>query len=101
MAQTSSDIENSAWKALYKLGGVAALFAVFVFRRNLGAELMAFKGFGLFAVPETVPVRVAEWFALLQSNWLIGLALLNVFDLVEHALVGLIFLAVCSARRPQ
>jgi hypothetical protein len=97
MPQTSSGIESSTWKALYKLGGIAALLAVFVFRRNLSAELIAFKGFGLFTVPETMPARAAEWFALLQSNRFIGLALLNVFDLVEYALVGLIFLAVCAA----
>jgi hypothetical protein len=97
MSQTISGIENSTWKALYKLGGIAALAAVFVFRRNLGAELMAFKGFGLFTVPETMPVRAAEWFALLQNNWFVGLALLNVFDLIEYALVGLIFLAVRAA----
>ncbi len=97
MSQTISGIENSTWKALYKLGGIAALLAVFVFRRNLGAEMMGFKGFGLFTVPETMPVRAAEWFALLQNNLFVGLALLNVFDLIEYALVGLIFLAACAA----
>jgi hypothetical protein len=85
------------WKSLYQLGGVAALLAVFVFRRNLGPELMAFRGFGLFAVPEAMPVSASEWFALLQSNKLVGLALLNVCDLVEYALVGLLFLALCAA----
>ncbi len=46
MSQTISGIENSIWKALYRLGGIAALLAVFVFRRNLGAEMTAFKGLG-------------------------------------------------------
>jgi len=53
MSQTISGIENLAWQALYRLGGIAALLAVFVFRRNLGAELMASKGLGVFTVPET------------------------------------------------
>ena len=96
MTQTGPNSGDSVWKSLYQLGGIAALVAVFVFRRNLGAELMAFKGFGLFAVPETMPESALEWFTLLQRNKLIGLALLNVFDLVEYGLVGLLFLAVCA-----
>ena len=88
--------EDSAWKALYRLGGIAGMLAVFVFRRNLSAELMALRGLGLFSVPE-MPASVAGWFALLQSNPLVGLTLLNVFDLVEYALLGLILLAVCAA----
>ena len=97
MAQTSSGIENPAWKALYKLGGIAALVAVFIFRRNLSAELMAFQGFGLFDVPGVAPIRAAEWFMLLQRDWFVGLTLLGVFDLVEYALVGLLFLALYAA----
>ena len=88
---------TSTWNPLFRIGGIAALLAVFVFRRNLGAELMAFKGFGLFAVPETLPARAAGWFALLQDNKFVGLALLEIFDLVEYVLLGLIFLAVCVA----
>jgi hypothetical protein len=88
---------HSTWKALYLLGGMAAMLAVFVFRRNLGAELMASKGFGLFAVPETMPVSAAEWFSLLHSSSWVGMTLLEVFDLVEYALVGVFFLAVCAA----
>jgi hypothetical protein len=87
----------STWKPLYQIGGIAALLAVFVFRRNLGAELMAFKGFGLFTAPETLPARAAGWFALLQDNMFVGLALFEMFDLVEYVLVGLIFLSVCVA----
>lgn len=94
MAQVNARFSHSTWKPLYQLGGIAALLAVFVFRRNLGAELMAFHGFGLFSVPETMPVSATEWFILLQNNPFVGLALLVVFDLVEYALVGLMFLAV-------
>ncbi len=94
MAQANTRFSHSTWKSLYQLGGIAALLAVFVFRRNLGAELMAFHGFGLFSVPETMPVSATKWFTLLQNNPFVGLALLEVFDLVEYALVGLMFLAV-------
>jgi hypothetical protein len=84
-------------KSLYIAGGIAALLAVFVFRRNLGAEMTAFKGFGLFSVPAVLPVTVLEWFDLLQNNPIVGLTLLDVFDLVEFALFGVLLGAVCSA----
>ena len=89
--------ENSDWKMLYRLGGIAALLAVFVFRRNLGAELMLLRGIGLSSIPAALPVDAAGWFALLQQHPFIGLTLLEVFDLVEYALVGVIFLSVCVA----
>jgi hypothetical protein len=88
--------ENSAWKTLYRLGGIAALLAVFVFRRNLSAELMALRVLGVFPLP-AMPANVTGWFVLLQSNPLVGLTLLNLFDLVEYTLLGLVFLAICSA----
>ena len=94
MAQANTRSSQSTWKPLFQLSVIAALLTVFVFRRNLGAELMAFHGFGIFSVPETMPVSATEWFVLLQSNPFVGLALLEVFDLVEYALVGLMFLAV-------
>jgi len=96
MAQVDLRAGNSGWKTLYRLGAIAALLAVFVFRRNLGAELMALRSLGVSSIP-AMPVSLAGWFALLQSNPLVGLVLLNVFDLVEYALLGLIFLAVCAA----
>jgi hypothetical protein len=99
MEHTHSGPADSTWKPLYQIGGIAALLAVFVFRRNLGAELMGLGELGLLAVPETMPSGAAEWFTLLQRNTLVGLTLLNVFDLVEYALVGLMFLAVCAALR--
>jgi hypothetical protein len=95
MARTTFDRLEQNWNILYRVGTVAALLAVFVFRRNLGAELMAFNGFGIFSVPATMPVSAAQWFSLFQNNPFVGLALLEVFDLAEYALVGLIFLALC------
>jgi hypothetical protein len=85
------------WKLLFNLGGIAALLAVFVFRRNLGAELILFRGLGLSSVPESMPSDAAGWFALLYQHPLVGLTLLEVFDLVEYMLVGLLFLAISVA----
>ena len=57
------------WQGLYRVGGVAALLAGILFRRNLSAEI------GLFSQIES-PVAVGDWFELLQSHRLLGLAYL-------------------------
>jgi len=80
------------WKSLYKVGGVAALIAGVLFRRNLAAEI------GLF-VKHPSPVTVSDWFALLQNNRLLGLSYLHIFDLVNYALVSLMFLALYAVLR--
>jgi len=85
---------DTAWKALYITGGIAALIAVLVFRRYFSVELMQFDGFGLFSVPEAWPVSAADWFALFQENYVVALLLFDLFDLVNYGLVGLIFLAL-------
>jgi len=83
--------EPSTWKPLYRFGGIAALIAAILFRRNLGAEVSLFTGV------QAVPHSVAEWYALLQRNPFVGLAFLSVFDLVNYTLEGLIFLALGAA----
>jgi len=93
-------IENreQSWRALYMLGGIAALLAVIFFRRNFGVELVQFRGFGIFSgVPAEAPMRAGDWFMLLKTNPIIGLVLLGLIDLVNYALVGLIFLALFGA----
>lgn len=86
------DSSESGWKSLYRLGGAAALLAGILFRRNIAAEI------GLFA-PSPAPDTVEGWFALLQSNRLLGLIYLNVFDLLNYILVALMFVALCVALR--
>lgn len=75
------------WQNLYRIGGMAALLAGLIFRRNLGAEISLFSQ---SAPPETV----SGWFALLQDDKLVGLAYLNLFDVVDYLLLGLMFLAL-------
>lgn len=88
------------WATLYKIGGIAALLAVFVFRRNLGAELSLLAMFGFVdGVPVTPLDTALDWFTLFQENRLVGLTLFNFFDLVEYALLGLVFLALYAALR--
>ena len=85
---------DPAWKPLFYTGGIAALLVVILFRRNFGVELVTFNGFGLFTVPETMPISAADWLALFQDNWFVGLALFGLIDLVNYGLLGLIFLAL-------
>lgn len=92
--------KDNSWRALYITGGVAALLAVFVFRRNLAAELGLLSNLGLLSGAPTSPLTGAiDWLNLLQENRLIGLTLLNFFDVIEYALVGLMFLALYGALR--
>ena len=49
--------------------------------------------------PRTIPSSVIDWFGLLHTNRLVGLTLLNVFDIVNCVLIGLIFLGLYAALR--
>lgn len=91
------DTYTANWRFLYRLGGIAALIAVVVFRRNLSAEFSAFNGFGIFKVPQTMPVSAGDWFALLNSSRFVGLVYLGLTDLINYMLVGLLFLALGAA----
>lgn len=88
---------EAAWKPLFYLGGISILLMVILFRRNFGIELMTFNGFGLFTMPEVPPVNAGDWFALFNNNWFVGLALFGLIDLVNYALVGIVFLALYGA----
>ena len=97
---SSSSIPNPAYKGLYKAGAMAALIAAVIFRRNLDAEWILLRNVGPIEIgPSALPSIVIGWFALLQQNQILGLTLLNVFDIVNYALVGLIFLSLFAALR--
>ena len=89
---TRAETTGSAWKGLYRVGGAAILIAVLLFRRNFGAEITLFSEY-------TVPDTAINWFTLLQSNKLLGLAYFEIFDIINYALVGLMFLALYGALR--
>jgi hypothetical protein len=90
MKTTNIQVVDSKWASLYRIGGVAALVAGIVFRRNIAAEIILFAG-------QTPPNTVADWFTLLQNNTLLGVSLLNIFDVVNYALVGIMFLGLYVA----
>lgn len=82
-----SDMHDVGWKRLYTIGGAAALLVGIIFRRNLGVEISLFSA-------QQPPETVVDWFALLQTNRLLGLAYLAIFDVVNYALVALMLLAL-------
>jgi len=91
-AITDTDTVDTACQGLYIIGGAAALIAGVIFRRNLGvAEI------GQLLCGRAPPDTVIGWFSLLQSDRLLGLAMLNIFDIVDFALLGLMFLALYAA----
>jgi hypothetical protein len=83
--------QAKTWQPLYRTGAVAALLAALFFRRNIGAEVSIFTGV------EAIPATAADWFSLLQRNPFVGLSFLAVFDLINYALVGVLFLALGAA----
>lgn len=85
--QPQSSEAVAGWIPLYRIGGISALVAGLVFRRNLAAEL------SLVGAPEA-PDSVRGWFVLLQDNRLLGLTHLNVFDLVNYVLFAVVFLTL-------
>lgn len=92
-----SDGTDRAWRLLYIAGGTAALIAVVVFRRHFGAELTLLMDMGIISMEP--PSSAFDWFALLQDNRFLGLLLLDLFDIVNYLLVGLMFLALYGALR--
>ena len=91
-------IVDPQWRGLCTVGGMAALVAAIVFRRWLGAELGLLTAMGLFpSAPQTG--AVVDWFNYLQAHSVLGVISLNGLDLVNYALVGLIFLGIFAALR--
>jgi len=89
---TGIESTTSAWRGLYKVGGAAALIAGLIFRRNFGAEVSLFSS-------QAPPSTIGDWFSLLHQNRLLGLTYLAVFDIVDYALLVLMFLALYVALR--
>ena len=90
MKTTYVQTVNAKWASLCRIGGVAAIVAGVFFRRNIGAEIVLFTG-------QTAPNTVADWFSLLQNNSLLGVSLLNIFDVLNYAFIGIMFLSLYVA----
>jgi hypothetical protein len=91
---------DTRWRGLFIVGGAAALIAAILFRRNFGVEIALLQTIGILHADYTMqPGSIMEWFTLLRSHPLIGLIMLNLSDLINYGLVGLIFLALHAALR--
>ncbi|MHA2165781.1 MAG: hypothetical protein ACXAC6_14440 [Candidatus Hodarchaeales archaeon] len=91
MEQTNNMVKTeTTMKNLYKVGAAAAFLVAFVFRRNWSAEADI-----LLSID--IPVSATEWFNLIQENRLLGIIMLNFFDMVNIALVGVVFFTLFYA----
>jgi len=83
-----SNIEatDSAWKPLFKVGGVAAL---------LMALIIPIESFIFIAYPP--PSTVLEFFTLFQRNWFVGLLDRDFLLIINNVLLILIYLALYAA----
>lgn len=98
--QAVENIDRS-WRSLHAVGGAAALIAAILFRRNLDAEYMLLRSLDVFkGGPNSYPETIIDWFRVLYENRVVGLILLNFFDLVNYILVGVIFIALFAVLKP-
>ncbi len=94
------ETQDRGWKALLLIGGVAAMTAAILFRRWLGSELVLLTDTGLVRLGASAhPVTASDWLTLLHARRLVGITLLGGLDLVNYAIVGLIFLGLFAALR--
>ena len=83
-AATSQNLAaQSEWRPLYRIGGIAAL-AILAF---VPVQMAVF-----FIWP--VPTSVSDWFALFQTNGIVGLVDMDLLLIVDYVLTGLVFLAL-------
>ena len=72
---TESEIADSRWQGLYKLGGVAALIIAVL----LLGEIVVYA-----SLPR--PDTAVEYFAIFQDNWLAGLLYFDLLGLISYLL---------------
>ena len=83
---------------LYRIGCVAAVVAVVVFRRWLSSEFLLMRAIGIFrSGPNAPPSSAAGWFTLLHAHPVLGFTLLNGFDMVTFVLAGVVYFALYTA----
>jgi len=73
--QSTVETVDPQWKSLYIIGGVAALISAAL---GIIEVIIETSGSSLTSSPTTV----LGWFMLLQSNRLLGLSLLGIFESV-------------------
>lgn len=83
---------DGRWTTLYRAGALAAV-------ATIGMTLIQIFVFMAWPPPSFQPAAsaVADWYALLQRNWLIGLMDLDMAMLIDYPLNLLLFASVCVA----
>ena len=89
MATSNVEVEDSAWKGFYRIGGVAALIATVLFLSDIVVLIT------LGPLPSTAN----DWFTLLQNNRVIGIFQLFFTDLIGMVLMIPIIFALYAALR--
>ena len=85
---TQEPREDSEWKGLYRAGGIAALMV---------SVLMVIDVTFFVVYPQ--PGTVAGWFALFQSNAIVGIFDFWGWEVPMYVLFVVVFLALCAALR--
>ena len=86
---TSAQIADGRWKALYRAGAVAPIVTIAIYLTQMFTII-----FG-----EPYPVTVNDWFSIFQRSRILALLYLNAFDVFSIALLGVMFLALYVALR--
>jgi len=85
---------DSSWKALWLVGGITALLSIALAPAEVVISLVP----GVEDI-STRTVTVADWFALFQNHWFLGLRNLGLLNLVGAALLVPTILAIYSVLR--
>jgi hypothetical protein len=83
-----ADAIDTSWKALYRIGGTAALICALMYFITLGVYVPAYRS-------GPPPSTVLEWLTLLQANPITGLFFLGLADIIIMILWGPMSLALC------
>lgn len=89
MEAINAEINNPAWKTIYRIGGGAALLSTLLIPIQVAIFLRW-----------PPPLAVTEWFDLFQNSWLLGLLSLDLLYLLNNTFLILIYLALYMALKP-
>lgn len=88
----STETMTSSWSTLYKFGGAAALSAIAVLLLDIAISF----GGGDFR-PDTL--TAVDWFAVFQSNRLVGLRALGLINIISLTVTMPLYLALYAVHR--
>ncbi len=82
MSTITGERNSDKWKALYKIAGTATIVMLILIPIQIA----------VFSV-SPIPSSVEEWYALFQSNWLLGLLHQDALYIINNIIVALMYLA--------